>query len=171
MRELLSRIGAAARGHKWVVLLAAAAIAIVSAIITTVAVQDGANFLGTSAAGSHQWWQDFGDQAFCERCHAGIGTELVAGPHSSPGLSNCTFCHGVQSGSTDEHAASTAKCSDCHKGAAADLTTGDAHKGITVDLGETDAASVSWTCRACHTHIEVTLEARPRGPLELIMGN
>lgn len=158
-----------ARGHKWSVLLAATAVAVGSAVITTVAVQDGASFLGTTAAGSHEWWQDFGSQAFCERCHVGIATELAAGPHVSAGLSDCTFCH--RPGGSDEHAASPAKCANCHAAVAADLTTGDAHQGITVDLGETDPASVSWTCKACHTHVEITLEAQPRGPLQLIMGN
>ena len=171
MGQLLRRTSSVARKHKWALLIAASAVAVGSAVVTTVAIQEGANFLGTSAAGSHEWWQDFGDQAFCERCHVGIATELTAGPHVSPGLSDCTFCHGVPSGSSGLHAASPAKCADCHPEAAADLTTGDAHQGITVDLGETDPASVSWTCKSCHTHVEVNLTAIPRGPLELIIGN
>jgi hypothetical protein len=170
VREVTQRLGPFARRNKWWLLLVAMLVAIGATIATTVAIQEGGEFLGTTAAGSHQWWQDFDNNAgFCERCHIGIAAELAAGPHASAGLSDCTFCHGATA--NDEHAASTAKCAQCHPGVAADLTTGDAHVGMTVDLGETTPGEVSWTCKACHTHVEVNLTAEPRGPLELIMGN
>ena len=157
MGQLLRRTSSAARKHKWALLIAASAVAVGSAVVTIVAIQGGAKFLGTTAAGSHEWWQDFGDQAFCERCHVGVATELTAGPHVSPGLSDCTFCHGVPSGASDTHAASPAKCADCHhkiKGTEKPAKCVSCHADVKAKDAKTGAPGFKKAfhgkCQTCH---------------------
>ncbi len=131
------------------------------------AVQQNANFSGQTRAGDHQWWDNIGNQAFCENCHTAIGTDIAAGPHKSATLSACSNCH---SAGTSDHAAAAAACTDCHSSQATDLSsTTEAHNGIMASLGEspTDA---SQTCQSCHTHAEVTMAITPDAPIPLQMG-
>ncbi len=137
----------------------------VGAIAGVNAVSDTDVFNGQVAAGDHDWWQDQGAGAFCERCHQGVVADITAGPHNNISDSDCSFCH--TPGGAD-HAAAPAQCTDCH-GDEGTALGADAHAGILTDLGET-AGSASQSCQSCHTHVSVNVTATPQAPLELIMG-
>ena len=164
---------------------------------TTVAnaVQPDGSFSGTSAPGAHEFIQDLEGNQFCANCHSGVAADLEAGPHSNAVRSTCVVCHPPAFDNGDGHAAQPARCADCHGysppgephvdgpncrvchaahgplygGAVAQLKN-DVHAGIRDDLGELDDAEVSKTCLACHTHIAITIETTPRGPLEIVVG-
>jgi hypothetical protein len=146
-----------------------AIVATVVALATTAVLGrgDGQSFPGTTAPGSHEWW-DAGnaDAEFCDQCHSAVATELgntsTAGTHP---VTACLACHGTQG--TGAHAATPAKCVDCHANRAAELVSADeAHSGLLADLGETET-DASWTCKACHTKVEINITTTPMGPLQL----
>jgi hypothetical protein len=186
--------------RRWLWRLTAYATVIVGMALTAItayAVQSDGGFLGSTAPGSHQWIQDLEGAQYCGLCHSGVAADLAAGPHSSEFLSSCVICHPPQFDDGLGHAARSAYCSDCHGysspgephagpnlncdtchavhgplfGGAVHQLKSDAHAGIREDLGEFDDTQVSKTCLACHTHIDVNLEAVPKGPLELRMGD
>lgn len=129
--------------------------------------------LGQTAAGDHNWWDDFrSGEAFCERCHGGVGADLDLGQHVAPSLSTCTFCHKSPLDPNDpvKHAAAGAQCTDCHQDDAEQLENGtDAHAGILAANGESTTAA-SQVCQACHTHVTVNVQADGSGSIDLIMG-
>ncbi len=167
LRSLFHRIGSGIRRHKW--LTASLVTMLVLAIgggAVVVSMEDR-DYGGTTAPGSHNWWDtnlnNAGiEAAFCNNCHSAIAAELVAGPHLNFG---CTTCHAA---TTDGHVAAPAKCAQCHSRRVTELSN-DAHAGIMTDLGETDPAKVSWTCKSCHTHVKITLTATEMAPLPLQM--
>ncbi len=163
----MDRIKAAGRSIKRhrLLFVFATAVLTVGVIAGVYAISATDTFDGQTAAGDHEWWQDAGEGAFCERCHQGVAADIVAGPHVAPGLSSCTTCHAP---SGTDHVASTSTCSTCHGDEATALAS-DAHGGILDDLGET-TATASQTCQSCHTHVAVNVVATQQPPLELIMG-
>ncbi len=141
------------------------------------AIQDGATFSGQTQAGDHDWYQDYkgAGQANCENCHTAVAADLnpaTGGEHKSASQSMCSYCH--TPGGTD-HAASPAKCADCHASdASGDDTkainlTNDAHDGIMTSLGE-DSLTASQTCISCHTHAEISMTIYADAPIPLQMG-
>ncbi len=177
----------------------ASAIILVGMVATATgayAVQTDGSFSGTSTPGSHEWIQDLEGTQFCANCHAGVAADLEAGPHSSAVRSVCVVCHPPSFDGGSGHAAQPARCADCHGysspgephvgsplncdtchavhgplyGGAVEQLKNDVHAGMREDLGELDDAEVSKTCLACHTHIEITIDVTPRGPLELEIG-
>ncbi len=93
------------------------------------------------------------------------------------GLDYCLDCH---ERSDDGHAARVSKCGDCHYGGpgypiwwgnAAEELSQDAHASMLVDMGEdSDLSQASWTCKACHTYVEIDISETQMGPLEFNMG-
>lgn len=132
------------------------------------------SYPGTTAPGSHEWWATEGQNAydnFCYKCHAQIKTEVTntktAGSH--PINESCLSCHSTSNPrGSGGHVAAAAKCVDCHANRAAELTK-DAHAPLLAQLGETQA-NASWTCKACHTKVQVNITVTPRSPLQLKMG-
>lgn len=161
----MKALGGAIKAHRLFFTLAIGlfTIGVVSGVY---AISETDTFDGQVAAGDHNWWQDAGAGAFCERCHQGVMADITAGPHNGASQSDCSFCHTPGSG---DHAAAPSNCTDCHSGEGTEIAA-EAHAGILTDLGET-AAAASQTCQSCHTHVSVNVSATPQPPLELIMGN
>jgi len=162
--------GRAIKRHRLLFVLVATALT-VGVVAGVYAISTGDTFDGQIAAGDHNWWQDQGTGAFCERCHQAVMSDITAGPHGDSTMggistSDCSFCHAPGTG---DHAAAVAACTDCHGNQGSELAA-DAHSGILTDLGET-ATDASQTCQSCHTHVSVEVVATPQAPLQLIMGN
>ena len=173
MKALISSISRLAR--KSLILTGIIALVMVVVITGTIVVlgrSDGQTFPGTTAVGSHEFWdRDEADAEFCTQCHATIAAEMVAtattGNHP---LTTCLGCHPIAAGG---HAAQPTNCVDCHGPAsingdeAAELLSADeAHNQLPGQLGE-DATDLSWTCKACHTKVDVEMTTIPMGPLGL----
>ena len=88
----------------------------------------GQTFPGTSAVGSHQFYDlDLDtENTFCNACHSLIRDELTAGPHGVTELVDCLFCHAAEA---DQHVADFAQCADCHYAAAGGASCHNCHFG------------------------------------------
>lgn len=159
------------------ILVSAAMLALVATAILSItayrafAIGGGQVFDGTKAPGAHEWWKvnhDTVEADFCGKCHAKIVNEVAAtraaGSHP---IATCEGCHGAKTAGHG-HVAVPRKCSDCHPGEAKDLRE-DAHSSFITDIGES-ADRPSWSCKACHTHVEVDMQVTPIAPIRLVLG-
>ena len=166
--SLISRL----LGRYSIVIGIVAAVAVLIAGSVMVFARDE-TFPGTAAPGAHEFW-DRGDAEaqFCTQCHEAIATEMVAtataGTHP---ITSCFACHPIGTGG---HAAGKTKCVDCHGPGSfdgdesAEITSpNEAHAQIMDQLGET-TDNISWTCKACHTKVDVAMTTVEMGPLELV---
>lgn len=135
------------------------------------AIGGGQVFDGTKAPGAHEWWllnRDNVEAEFCGKCHAKIVAEVAAtratGSHP---IATCEGCHGARTAGQG-HVAVPRKCSDCHPGQAKDLLA-DAHSSFIRDIGES-ADRPSWSCKACHTKVDIDMQVTPIAPIRLILG-
>jgi len=137
------------------------------------AIGGGQMFEGTMAPGAHEWWKlnrDNVEGEFCNRCHSRIVTEVAAtraaGSHP---IATCEGCHGGRRQGRG-HVAVASRCSDCHPTEAAELLN-DAHASFIPDIGGRETSDApSWSCKACHTKVEVKMEVTPIAPLHIILG-
>ena len=135
------------------------------------AIGGGQVFDGTKAPGAHEWWKinrDNVEADFCGKCHAKIVSEIAAtraaGSHP---IATCEGCHGAKTAGHG-HVAVPRKCADCHPGPAQDLLQ-DAHVSFISDIGES-ADRPSWSCKACHTKVQVEIQVTPIAPITLVLG-
>ena len=155
------------------VLMGALSLVVVVIVATTVIVMGRSEtdvFPGTKAVGAHEFWDVSDAEAnFCNQCHNQIAVEMTASIGNHP-IINCLGCHAI-TGTDDGHVAEPAKCVDCHGGQAGDLAGADeAHAALLTQLGEAaDGTDASWTCKACHTNVDVEMTVTPMGPLQLVM--
>ncbi len=136
------------------------------------AVGGGQVFEGTKAPGAHEWWKlnrDNIEAEFCGRCHSKIVNDVAstraAGSHP---IATCEGCHGARTRGRG-HVAVAAKCADCHPTQAAQLLD-DAHASFIREIGGIESAErPSWSCKACHTKVEVNMQVTPVAPLKITL--
>lgn len=155
------------------IMLALAATSVLS-ILTyrALAVGGGQTFEGTKAPGAHEWYKlnpATVETDFCGKCHSRIVSDVAAtrsaGSHP---IATCEGCHGARTRGRG-HVAVAIKCADCHPLQASQLLD-DAHASFIGEIGSHESAErPSWSCKACHTKVEVNMQVTPIAPLNIVL--
>ena len=175
-RALLAGLLGALRPRR--VTIAAAILALLAVYVLSVmayralAIGPGQMFEGTKAPGAHDWWRinrDNIEGEFCIKCHSKIVSEVATtraeGTHP---IATCEGCHGAKTRGRG-HVAVAAKCADCHPAQASEFLD-DAHASFIRDIGGGESSErPSWSCKACHTKVQVDMQVTPIAPLRIIL--